>query len=220
MYVRLLSGIFLIGVIISLNWIGNVFFAIKNIEIVGEKIDVEIDKKRIPGNLLFFPERQIEKEIQAANPIVKSIDIQKKYPNTLVIVVSLRSTVLRLKNGDQTVLIDADGVVLGEGSNSDAPIAELSLSIPPSGEQIKDDQVRVSLELVMAFQESFPIQYITAYDSKSLRVKIDKTDIFFPHLTDVQAKLATLQTLLTGFRIKSTLPKTIDLRFDKPIVIF
>ncbi|KKU88687.1 MAG: hypothetical protein UY16_C0003G0029 [Candidatus Gottesmanbacteria bacterium GW2011_GWA2_47_9] len=64
------------------------------------------------------------------------------------------------------------------------------------------------------------ISSITARDGPSLVATIGETDILFTQDVEVETVATTLQTLLTGFRIKGSLPKTIDLRFDKPIVTF
>ena len=53
--------------------------------------------------------------------------------------------------------------------------------------------------------------------SGSLHAVSATLDIFFTQ-DAIEQTLATLQTLIAGFRIKGTLPKVIDLRFDKPVI--
>jgi hypothetical protein len=77
-----------------------------------------------------------------------------------------------------------------------------------------------ALAFLNGTRDFLPIQTITIEDDSSLRAKSNTMDILFPQDGSMPAILATLQTLLSGFRIKGTLPTLIDLRFNKPMVKF
>ena len=62
--------------------------------------------------------------------------------------------------------------------------------------------------------------FIEPYETQSIRARFGQTDIIITQTNDLSQVLDTLQTLMEGFRIKGTMPKSIDLRFGKPIVQF
>ncbi|MFZ5844870.1 MAG: cell division protein FtsQ/DivIB [Patescibacteria group bacterium] len=198
-------------------------FKIKVIKVIGVGVEMQVERSRLPQNLLFFPTRQIENEIKKHQPLVETVIIRKKYPQTLEIEVKRRFAIARLKTSRGELQLDKDGVVMGDEQrlSSDLPI----LFFPQEGEfktgtVVSDQSVRQALkfvELTQGFLQTFEISKL---DDKSLRSRSEKTEIFFPQQGDLHELASTLQTLTTGFRIKGTLPKLMDLRFEKPIVTF
>lgn len=195
---------------------------IQNIVVVGQNIQVRIDETKLPKTLLLFPSEDIRREILKDNPILEDIRFQKKYPHTLIVVPTLRGAAVRLVLPSREVLVDESGIVLADADPSSPVLPRLILDIPVVriGETIRDLRVSSSLSFVGAVRDTVDIRMITQEDSASLRAKGDKLDILFPQEVDISARVATLQTLLAGFRIKGTLPTFIDLRFDKPVVKF
>lgn len=195
---------------------------IRTIEVVGSGLDVQIDEKKLPNTLLFFPSENIRRELLDENPILSDIQFKKKYPNTLVIIPVLRTAVAKLAGAERTVLLDQTGIVLAdEGSPSPAiPLLVIPVAGLRIGQAISDPRVTQSLAFLTGVSAIHPVGKISAEADGSLRAKGDKLDILFTQLTDMTRTLTTLQTLLAGFRIKGTLPTSIDLRFDKPIIKF
>ena len=61
---------------------------------------------------------------------------------------------------------------------------------------------------------------IESFETQSIRAKTGQTDILITQTSDLTYVRDTLQTLMEGFRIKGTMPKSIDIRFSKPVVQF
>jgi hypothetical protein len=197
-------------------------FSINNIVVVGNNIQVQVDETRMPKTLLLFPAERLRAQLLAANPILADIQFQKKYPHTLIIVPTLRSAVARLTAVSREVLVDANGIVLSDADSSSSNLPRLIVAIPVVriGEIISDHRVTASIAFITGMQDILPIHSVSVEDDGSLRAKGDKLDILFPQDGATPTLLATLQTLLSGFRIKGTLPTFIDLRFNKPIIKF
>jgi hypothetical protein len=102
----------------------------------------------------------------------------------------------------------------------DLPHLVIPLTAVRIGETINDPRVAAAIAFVKGTRDFLPVQTITIEDESSLRAKSNTMDILFPQDGSSATILATLQTLLAGFRIKGTLPTFIDLRFNKPIVKF
>jgi hypothetical protein len=206
----------------AVYWFGIWMFTIKNIVVVGNNIQVQVDETRLPKTLLLFPSQAIRAQLLTDNPILADIQFQKKYPHTLVIIPILRTAVARLILTGREVLVDESGIVLADVDASSPILPRLILPLPVAriGETIRDRRVIAGISFITGIRNILPVTLITVEDERSLRAKSDTLDILFPQDGPPPALLATLQTLLSGFRIKGTLPTFIDLRFNKPIIKF
>jgi cell division septal protein FtsQ len=195
------------------------FFSIQTIEVVGQNIGVIIDKNKIPKNLLFFPTDRIRKEILQSNTLLADIRFQKVYPHTLKIVPVVRAPFARLYADNRMVLVDRTGIVLQDGDDG-LPLTLIRVPLKPFrvGVVLNDEKVQFALRVLDFVKPYLTVESITNTDGSSFLVKDSKTDIFITQDKPISETLATLQMLMTGFRIKGTLPTVVDLRFDKPIV--
>ena len=218
---KIVGYVFLFVVFSSaVYWFCTKMFTINNIVVVGNNLRVQVDESRLPKTLLFFPAEKLRVQLLAANPILSDIQFQKKYPHTLVIVPTLRPAVARLALVSREVLVDAGGIVLSDTDASSPNLPRLIVPITTVriGEKITDPRVAAGIAFITGIQDILPVSSVSVEDEQSLRAKGDKLDIVFPQDGPIAPILATLQTLLSGFRIKGTLPTFIDLRFNKPII--
>lgn len=216
-------GFFLLAMVASIGAYGAVqhFFSITTIEVVGEGIEVSIQREKLAKNLLFFASDRVAGELLRENPHLSSLEIQKKFPHTLVIVARVRRPIARLSTGDRTLELDRSGIVLSDAM-SQQTLPQLNFSTPSVhiGQKLDDPRILQSLTFIEHVGSIGTIQTITSYDSTSLRAKVDEIDILFPQDKLPPETGATLQTLIAGFRIKGTQPARIDLRFSKPIITY
>jgi hypothetical protein len=196
-------------------------FSIQVIEVVGNGIQVQVDEKKISKTLLFFPSDRLRGEVLRDNPLLADVYFRKRYPHTLVIIPTLRPAFARLQTNDRVVLLDRSGTVLMDGDQGKTlPLFRFHLQFIRVGEVISDTRVQLALSLLDRLGGVLPVDGITEQDGPYILVKTGKTDIFIPQDKELDDILATLQTLMTGFRIKGTLPEVVDLRFDKPVIKF
>ena len=205
----------------AVYWVSIWMFTIKKIVVVGDTIQVRVDEARLPKTLVFFPSATLREQLLTDNPILADIQFQKKYPHTLVIVPMARTAVARLILTGREVFVDESGTVLSDAdASSPLPRLVVPMAAVRIGEIIGDPRVTAGISFITGIRDTLKIHTISVEDERSLRAKSDKLDILFPQDGDIPVTLATLQTLLAGFRIKGTLPTVIDLRFNKPIIKF
>jgi hypothetical protein len=215
---------FSIAFILLTGWgtyrLSTYIFTIRSIEIVGEHAQVVIDEKRISRNLLFFPSETLRQKVLSDNPWLEDVRFEKKLPGTLRIVPILRAAVAILHTTDRVVLIDAQGMVVSDGDNG-APLPVFSISTPTVrvGGKIQDQNILLALALLEHVKD-IHISKIILESGSYLRAKGEGIDILVVQDKPIEETLTTLQMLLSGFRIKGTLPSVVDLRFDKPVVKF
>lgn len=140
----------------------------------------------------------------------------------MVIIPTLRTAVVRLSLIAREVLLDGAGIVLSDADASSPVLPHIVVPLATAriGETIRDPRILAGISFITGIQNILPIQTIIVEDDLSLRAKSDTLDIVFPQDAPMSVTLATLQTLLSGFRIKGILPTFIDLRFNKPIIKF
>lgn len=197
-------------------------FDIREIRVVGGNIKVSVNEERLPRSLIFFPSDKLRKEILHDNPILADLRFEKSYPHTLVIIPTLRPAAALLITPSRQVLVDSRGIVLADADRRISGLPEIFVSITSLriGQSVNDGRVTQSLTFLGGLPVSVVIETITITDDGVIRARTGKLDILFTQDSNITSVIATLQTLLAGFRIKGTLPTIIDLRFDKPVITF
>ncbi|MBI5449473.1 FtsQ-type POTRA domain-containing protein [Candidatus Gottesmanbacteria bacterium] len=199
----------------------NSIFDIRTIEVISGNVLLSINEKELPRNLLFFPSEKLRIQLLQENPLLHDIQIRKKFPHTLTIEPIQRMGAVRLVRGEQTVVLDWQGVVIPDTDEAVA-LPKIIQSGEPAhiGQKITDYIVRQSLLFIQHLDARWSVDFVEMRDEESFIVRIGKIDSVISQDADMKVIAATLQTLLEGFRIKGTLPSVVDLRFDKPIVTF
>jgi hypothetical protein len=200
---------------------GRWMFTIREIEVVGEHIQVHIDERRISKNLLFFPAESIRAQVLSDNQWLKDVRFEKKFPSVLRIVPILRDPMVILQSSERIVLLDRDGIVLAEGDQG----LSLPLIVMPGlhvriGQKLTDERVQYILAFIDALKSDVTFHRIMYEENAYFRAIAEKVNIIIAQDRPVSKTVSTLQMLFAGFRIKGTLPSVVDLRFDKPVVTF
>ncbi len=196
-------------------------FTIETIEVVGGSATVKVDESKLPKNLLFFPSEAMKLEILRNNPILSTIEFQKKFPHTLVIRPVIRSASGILMSSGSAALIDKTGVVLMYGDQG-LSLPEFYFDVPVLrvGEILNVKKLTVALSVFEEINALSRISLIKEIEGEGIFIQTEKTGIFITQDSRTDQTITTLQTLFEGFRIKGTLPRVVDLRFDKPVVQF
>jgi hypothetical protein len=219
-YIGAYSAVALLGVV-CFYWLGNTVFQIEHIEVSGSGIEVAVDQRRIAKNLIFFPVDTTTQEILSQNPLVDHVELQKKYPHTLVIIATKRTPVARFPSQGIYWQLDKTGMVLGPDNESQR-LPGILIDVPAVqiGQKVSDARIIAGTTFLGRVLPFLRVTSIEQYDTLSLLAKSEVTNILIPQKADQSAVADTLQTMLSGFRIKGMMPNRIDLRFDKPVVIF
>jgi len=195
-------------------------FDVTKIEFLGEGMEVEIQKELITGNSIFFPSGKVRTDLLKEYPQLADVIIKKKFPHTILIMPVLRKPIALLVTSKATYGIDAEAKVLGLGY-VERILPEIRIDIPMVvvGSTLKDTRVESALQFLEKSASFIPISVIQiSEDSLSFRATSDKTDILFTQGASIDTVMATLQTIMTGVRMKGTMPKIIDVRFSKPVI--
>ena len=188
--------------------------------VVGVGVTLTLDENKTAKNLLFFPVQKVRMTLLAQNALLADVRFIKKYPHTLLVEPVLRQPVAILTTQTQMVPLDKTGVVLPGAQQQTLPVLIFDISTVHEGQKVNDPRILQSLRFVDLMRDPWIVTSVTTQDGLSLVAHIDESDILFTQDAQIPTLTSTLQTLLAGFRIKGLLPKSIDLRFDKPVVLF
>lgn len=218
--VRQIISVVLLLVFAALATVGlDRLFTLRQIQVVGDPIEIQVDKDRLGKNLFFLQTGQLEKELLSTYSLLGTVTFTKSFPSTLVLHVKLRQPYVYVISQSHQYLVDRDGIVLSESDKGPSlPRMSFDIGIQSIGSKISDPRVVGALQFLTALPEGLAIESITDKDSASILASMGHTNIFLPQKGDLKVKAGTLQTIVMGFRIKGTLPTVIDLRFEKPIV--
>ncbi len=197
-------------------------FDIREILLVGKDIKVEINYSKFPRNLLFFPVSQLREDLLYRYPVLSLVEVKKKYPSSLVISLAVRDPVLVVQTSSQTIYIDAFGfATLPQANDQRLPTLAAREIAPVSiGAALEDPIVKLAVAFLGCKLTDLLLLSLEITQERSLRVIFDNMEVVLLPGSDAQAKCATLQSLVRGFRMKGGLPARVDLRFDKPIVTY
>jgi cell division septal protein FtsQ len=194
-------------------------FKLKEIQVFGENVNLQVNQQKLPENLIFLNTSVIEKQLANKYPQIDIIHLQKRYPHTLLITIRFKKAVAQILGGNQRFFVDANGIVLGIPKPGDRlPVINIPISDISQGEEITDINILKCLKFIKNLPMEIQVKEITMPDTQTIRADIDKTSIIIDQSTPIGPAVTTLQRLITGFRMKGTMPVYIDLRFDKPII--
>jgi hypothetical protein len=197
-------------------------FRIKNIVVVGQNIQISVDRHKLVDNLWLIDTDKLKLQILKDNREINSVLLAKKYPDTLELTVILKKPIAILTTTTRIILLDCSGIAIGSMTSDYVNLPEINLPLNsiPDGEIYQQTDLRAALNFLCQLPSDFRVNKVTALDDQSLQAQTLKTSIIFDLNSDIGQVVSTLQTLLAGFRMKSDMPKQIDLRFDKPVVTY
>jgi len=200
--------------------IGINIFQVKHVLVTGDPVQLEINQSIFVNNILFFPTDSVIRQLKLDNPLVKTVEIRKKFPSTLEFVIYKRTPIAEIVTDGIQLGIDEECVITEAALHNLLPVITLTIPLARIGATVKHPMVVQAVALINKTKSSIQWSSIEMFETQSIRARSGQTDILITQTSDLQQVLDTLQTLMDGFRIKGTIPKSIDFRFGKPIVKF
>lgn len=215
------------GLLASFIWLfSSDLFKIKKVKITGTKHlnDSQIEKAAAVSpktSLIRVPVKEIEGRL-LKNPWIKSVEISRSFPNTLIIEISERKAIALVPVSDGLAAVDCDGLVLEKRPDIDRVnlplIKDLKVNKVKIGKRIQssafsnaisclghlEDQLRSSLSIISA----------SSVDKLSLYTK-EGIEILYGKAENVEKKNYILKKLLS----KDSGIKFIDIRVASNPVI-
>lgn len=205
----------------------SIFFKIKEIRFQGLKQDqiitgIEAIKD---SNLLILSTKTLEKKIIDNNPFVKKVIINKIFPRTVEIVIESYRPLACLEVGRGYLVLATNGRILyqTEKELNNLPIIyyyqklnDFSFSI---GEMIGYKEINtVLLFLKKADELGLKINTVDIANLNMIGLNIGDKKILLTAEKDFGEQAYQLEMIIRQFKIQGKDFKTIDLRFNKPVI--
>lgn len=213
----------------------SVFFKINTVSVTGDKVYSEktvIEKSGIEtgSNLFGVNPQKLSQKLSSELPYIKSVTVEKKLPETLVIKIEATREVAAVVNNGVFVLIDETGKVLDRDASvlreNVAVINNVKLKEYNEGKQIvlTDEKKNETLLTLLDAIKKSGLDLLTEIDLKNvndIKIKYDDRIVFeLGSLTNAQTKLARGKAALEKENeINSYSEGTLDLKTE-PYVYF
>lgn len=192
---------------------------IRQIQVTGLPADITFDSRKIPQSLLLFPVERVKQIILREYPYIQDVAIKKEYPSTLKIFLTPRSPVAIVASVNRKLYIAKDGMLLGDVSLITHPVIQVEDLFIRPGLIVEHQGIRESLAFLSEMSQDENIQLLELpKEEKVIRVATPMYTVLLSQEKNGIESARTLQSVLTGFRIKGQIPQQIDLRFDQPVV--
>lgn len=178
-------------------------------------------------SMLLVNEKQIERDLQKRNPTVYSILVARNFPSTLRIRIIHRKPLVALQvSDDGTFVMDREGVILLRQQKYEGTLPPLKYyqTFPYNQYQVGDVIDYKDLITSLYFVDTltgfgYPSKRIDIDGLYMIRLLvIDDKTFFVTSEKDREVQMYQLKELLRQFKIQGKDFKTIDLRFDKPVI--
>ena len=179
--------------------------------------DFELSQKFI----FLISEQKITEQIKQKYNCVSQIKIEKKLPRTIRVKVTLNEPILKIAETD--LALTQDGQVVKLLDNQKLPIVYNIKQIKPEiGQKITDDDLVFAINLATQLQSSdFIPAGIRFIDPNNIAVyNVNSMTAIFTPQKDVTLQVNSLQQVLSKAKIDAVKIDKIDLRFEKPILVY
>ncbi len=208
------------------------FFRVKTVQLVPENSNTMVLKMQgleelHDYNLLLTPTETIISFLKISNPGVKNIQLAKVLPDILIVTVSYQTPAAYIKGDHGYFIISSDATILATTSQVPRNLTEivyyqvLHTSTYPSGSKLDFKDMLTSLIFLQSSLDlGLKITKIEINGLNMIALYADKEKILFSQDKSSDLQKYQFETIIKQFRLENKSFKSLDVRFDKPIVIF
>lgn len=223
-FISVISGIFFLG-LYGLN----TFIRVQKIIIGG---DNNIGSLRglssyYQKNLFILSEKDIENNLLKENPELKSATVNKKFPDSLVITVSLQPALASIELHDGYAYLSETGKIISKSreKKDQFPLIhyyqKMNYSSFSAGEDIQYIDVVSALHFLKKLSDlGLKTDTVDINGLDMLLFTIGDKKLYFTTEKDTKTQDYELEQIIRQFKVEGRDFKSLDLRFEKPIIRF
>lgn len=226
---------FVVGVVIFIITTTGLIYLDSKYKIKYIKLNSATNSIQIKGisalqneNLVVLSTKDTEELIIKNNPYVKKVTVQKEYPDTLILNVTFNKPRAYLRVKDGFYLLTDNAYILEknrEVKKPKLPVITYYQNVPfaanQAGEQILAKDIQDSLFFLNKLQSmKVPINSIDIDGIHMLGLYTENQKFFFSSEKDIKKQEYQLAAAVSEFNVSGKKFQSLDLRFDKPVVVF
>lgn len=179
-------------------------------------------------NLPLLNSASVLKKLKTLNPEIQSIDLEKIYPNTIMLSVEFTQPVALIKTTDSFLPLSINGVVLKKsGPLASYTVPEIIYYQPlstheyPEGAAVSFTDIQTTLKVVGGLKDlGIPIKRVEVRSFSMIVCYTDKEEYVITAEKDAQEQLETLKLVIIKSKTTGEQFKSLDVRFQKPVIVY
>ncbi|MDP2735306.1 MAG: FtsQ-type POTRA domain-containing protein [bacterium] len=213
----LLSGyLFMRSDIFLIKNLGFEFEALADEALVRQRISEQV----LARSIFLLDSGKVEEEIKRDFPTVKAVEFTRSLPDQLSIQVSVRVPLAIIEDaGGARFLVDSEGLLFREAADEKVPVIKLPEgSAGEIGGEVDGQGISGYLEtLDLVSQKGLSAQGIFLHTS-TIELRLKGTVAWLSSEGPIDSQIEILTQLLHRYKISGQTPKSVDLRFNRPVV--
>lgn len=201
-------------------------FTVRSIDVTGDrnclnKESIEATSHILGKNIFLINTREVRENLKKENSCLDSVSLNKKLPSKLAIDVKAKVPVAKIDGTD--LLASADGLVIKQQAQVPIPTIYLPGNIKAAqGARFTQNNILSALDITAALLKSdFTPSSVRIVGPEDIAVySTNETVALFTTRMSTSGQVDSLQSILTKAKIDAAKIAKIDLRFDKPIIVF
>lgn len=172
---------------------------VRSVEVVGAVGDTAVEVEQAAGILAGTPLARVDTDLVAARvlqlPMVRSVEVDRQWPNTVEISVTVREAVAVTRANDSWWLLDSAGDPYQRVTRPPEGLVPVQLATPG----VDDPATRAAVSIVAQLPERVRADIVTVTARTPFDVTLELTDgrtVIWGSDEDTQAKLVVLPVIL------------------------
>ena len=218
--------IFLLLLLNAYFFLRSDIFLVKNLDFAFEELADEalvrqkIAEQVLARSIIFLDTGSVEQAILGEFPTVREVAIERQIPDRLKIKVSVRQPLAIVEDGaGGRFLIDKEGLFFREAAQEKIPVIKLPEGVVGEvGKNVSGGSVLGYLRtLELVAEKGLTARGLYLHPS-SLELRLTKTTVWLSAESDIEYQLEVLNQILKRYKVAGQTPKSVDLRFARPVV--
>lgn len=198
-------------------------FSISTITVLGGDIE---GTREMAGELIFLVnEKKVEEKLFNKNADLKNVSVTKKFPSSIIITITKEEPIAVLRLTDGYYYLSSFGRILYKRRLLEIPLPIITsfekvyYSNYETGEQIRSKDIQYSLFFIDKMKDlGIYIKTVAILGFDVLVLNADNTSYMITTAKDQKSQYSELSQVITHLSIEGKGYKTLDLRFEKPII--
>ncbi|MGB9707162.1 MAG: cell division protein FtsQ/DivIB [Microgenomates group bacterium] len=177
--------------------------------------------------IIFFNKEKLKKNLQLLNPQIRTVEIDLPSLNELLLEIDCFFPIAFLKQDGYFLYLSEDGKILFKKKENTETLPEVfyyqkisNYSYKP-GDWLNFKDLKVALTMIKALTDlGYNPQNAEVKSEDFIILKLNNKNIIFSSNKDESQQKLELTEILKQFKIKGRDFQKLDLRFNKPVVVF
>ena len=172
-------------------------------------------------NIFFLDSTAVEEKVKENFPTIKAISLERAFPDKLLVRVAVRVPLAIVEDKNKArFLVDGEGLLFREASQEESlPLISLGGDFKGEvGQRVSGRAISGYLETLRLAEESGLKTAAIYLRPNLIELRLVKTVVLVSTDKEIAPQIEILSQLLLRYQLGGRTPKSVDLRFGRPVV--